>query len=57
MALRIKVTIKDREGTSRGNSVQGYVAVWLGGEFAGEWMHVYVWLNPFAISLKLSQHC
>ena len=20
-------------------------------------MHVYVWLNPFAVHLKLSQHC
>ena len=23
----------------------------------GEWIHVYVWLSPFAIHLKLSQHC
>ena len=23
----------------------------------GEWIHVYVWLNPFSIYLKLSQHC
>ena len=30
---------------------------WMGGEFGGEWMHVYVWLNPFAVHLKLSQHC
>ena len=22
-----------------------------------EWMHVYVWLSPFAVHLKLSQHC
>ena len=60
MGLRITVTNKDREGisrgTSRGNSVQCYVAVWLGGEFGGEWIRVYVWLNPFAIHLKLSQH-
>ena len=29
------------------NSAQCYVAVWMGGEFEGEWIHVYVWLNPF----------
>ena len=23
----------------------------------GEWIHVYVWLSPFALHLKLSQHC
>ena len=23
----------------------------------GEWIHVYVWLSPFAVHLKLSQHC
>ena len=39
------------------NSSQHYAAVWMGGEFGGEWMHVYVWLSPFAVHLKLSQHC
>jgi len=29
----------------------------MGGEFGGEWIHVYVWLNPFATYPKLSQHC
>ena len=24
------------------NSAQCYVAVWMGGEFGGEWIHVYV---------------
>ena len=42
---------------STGNSVQCYVAAWMGGEFGGEWIHVYVWLNPFTVHLKLSQHC
>ena len=42
---------------STGNSVQCYVAAWMGGEFGGERMHIYVWLNPFTIHLKLSQHC
>ena len=28
-----------------------------GRKFGGEWVHVYVWLSPFAVHLKLSQHC
>ena len=27
------------------------------GEFGGEWISVYGWLSPFALHLKLSQHC
>ena len=34
------------------NSVQCYVASWMGGEFAGEGIHVYVWLSPFTIHRK-----
>ena len=34
-------------------SAQYCVEVWMGGEFGGEWMHVYVWLSPF-LHLKLS---
>ena len=34
---------------STGNSAQFYVVVWMGGEFGGEWVHVYTWLSPFAI--------
>ena len=30
---------------------------WMGGEFGGNWIHVYVWLSPFTVHLKLSQHC
>ena len=41
---------------STGDSVQCYVAAWMGGEFGGEWIHVYAWLSPFAVHLKLSQH-
>ena len=40
---------------SAGNSTQCYVAAWMGEEFGGEWTHV--WLRPFAVHLKLSQHC
>ena len=36
-----------------GNSAQCYGAAWMG----GEWIHVYVWLSPSAVYLKLSQHC
>ena len=39
------------------NSAQCYVAAWMGEEFGGEWVHVYVWLGLFAVHLKLSQHC
>ena len=28
------------------------MAVWMGGEFGGEWIHAYVWLSPFAVHLK-----
>ena len=30
---------------STGNSAQCYTAAWTGGEFGGEWIHVYVWLS------------
>ena len=42
---------------STGNSAQCYVAAWMGEEFGGEWSHLYVWLHPFAVRLKLSQYC
>ena len=28
------------------------VAAWMGGEFGGEWIHVYVWLSPLAVYLN-----
>ena len=39
------------------NSAQRYLEAWVGGEFGGERIHVYVWLSPSAVHLKLSQHC
>ena len=39
------------------NSAQCLVAACMGGEFWEEWIRVCVWLSPFAIHLKLSQHC
>ena len=40
------------------NSAQCYVAAWMGGEFGGEWIYVYVYpfTGPFAVHLKSSQH-
>ena len=43
--------------SSTGNSDQCYVAAWMWGEFGGGWIHVCVCLSPFAVHLKLSQHC
>ena len=42
---------------STGNCAQCYVAAWMEGAFGGGWIHVYVWLSPLAVHLKLSQHC
>ena len=39
---------------SRWNYVQCYMPAWMLGVFGGEWIHVHVWLNPFAIHLKLT---
>ena len=41
---------------STGNSAQHYVAAWMGCG-GGEWINVSVWLSPFTVDLKLSQHC
>ena len=43
--------------SSTGNFAQHYVEALMRGEFGREQMHVYVWLSPFAVHLKLSQHC
>ena len=40
-----------------GNSAHCYVSGWMGGEFGGEWIHLYVWLSHFAVHLKLLQRC
>ena len=31
------------------------MAAWTGGEFGGEWIHVYLWLSPFAIYLIVNR--
>ena len=49
------ITIRNMEHMySTWNSVQRYAAAWRRGKFEGEWVHVYVWQNPFSIHLKLS---
>ena len=40
-----------------GNSAQCYMAAWRRQKPGGEWIHVCVWLSPFAVHLKLSQRC
>ena len=40
---------------STGNSAQCHTAAWIGGEFQGEWIHVYGWLSPSAVHLKPSR--
>ena len=42
---------------SAGNSAQCHVAAGMGGEFAGEWIHVHIWLSASTVQLKLRQHC
>ena len=39
------------------NSAQSDVIAWVRGEFRREGIHLYLWLSPFAVHLKLSQHC
>ena len=39
------------------NSAQHYAAAWMGGKFRGEWIHVYVWLSPLIVHLKVSENC
>ena len=50
------ITNKDCWLYSTRNSAQCYVTAWMGEEFGGEWIHVYVWLSPFTVQLKWSKH-
>ena len=49
------ITNKDLLYTT-GNSGQCYVVARMEGESGEEWIRMYVWLNPFVLHLKLSQH-
>ena len=35
------------------NCTQCYMPAWMGEGFRGEGVHVYLWLNPFTVHLKL----
>ena len=39
------------------SSGQCSVAAWKGGAFGEEYVHVFGWLSPFAVHLKLLQLC
>ena len=39
------------------NSTQCYMPAWIGREFGGEGIRVYIWLSPFTVCLKLPQQC
>ena len=41
---------------STGNSAQHYAAAWMGGEFGGEWIQIWM-AESLAIHLKVPQHC
>ena len=53
--LHLKWIVNKDLQYSTWNSAQCYVAAWMGGEFGGEWIHVYAWLNP--LTAHLSQYC
>ena len=42
---------------STGDSIQSYVAAWMGVESGGEWIRVCAWLSRSAVHLALSPHC
>ena len=55
--LHLKWIINKDLPYSTWNSAQWYVATWMRGGFAREYIHVYVWLSPFTVHLELSKHC
>ena len=48
-------TSKDLLDSTR-KSAQCHVAAWMGGEFGGAWIRVYVWLSSFTVHLKLPSY-
>ena len=50
------ITNKDLLYSTR-NSTQCYMQTWMRVRPRGEWNHVYVWLSPFPVHLKLTQYC
>lgn len=47
---------KALENSGKKKESNSYVAAWLGENFEGEWIHVYIRLSPFTLYPKLSQH-
>ena len=37
--------------------IKSYPSAWVGGEWIHVCVYIYIWLSPFAVHLKLSQHC
>ena len=52
-----KLLIYVTEGKEKKKKKEEMVPSWMGQEFGGEKIQVYVWLSPSAVHLKLSQHC
>ena len=48
---------RESDTTEVTEHTRSLTAAWMRGESGGEWMLVYIWLSPFAVHLKLSQHC
>ena len=53
VTLKVSMHTMDNLLYSMWNS--GYVAAWMGEESGGEWIHVYGWLSPSTVHLKLPQ--
>ena len=45
-----KDLLRNTENSMLGGSLDGR-------GFGGQWIHVYLWLSPFNVCPKLSQHC
>ena len=56
--LKIHAWVCPQEFVKCGGDKHGYLHKHIHVDFkGGEWKHVYLWLSPLAVKLKLSQHC
>ena len=55
--LYLKWIINKVLSYNTGNSIQCYIAAWMGEELGGDQTYACVLLSPFAVHLKPSQHC
>ena len=51
------ITNKDLLYIAHGTLLKGMCQPRWEGGFGGAWMHIYVWLSPFTVHLKLPEHC